>query len=163
MSAFDRKLGCDRRVIVSRLRRLVGYLEGGVALDNDDRDFLVSGIEVYLSSSSGVSLDQALGLRSRGGVSVRRTLQNNERDDLIRHLVREHPVWGAEPPTIAARKVRHAFEAYESSRWLRDRHAAIAPISEPQATFWRLLKEDMRMPQQKRLSQILDMEIQYPI
>lgn len=163
MNAFDRKIGSDRRVIVSRLRRLVGHLEGGLPLDDEDRDFLVSGIEIYLSSNSGVSLDQALGLRSRGGVSVQRTLQNDERDDLIRHLVREHPVWAFDPPTTAARKVRHAFDAYESNRWLRDRNAALAPITEPQATFWRLLKDDMRMPQQKRLSQILDVEIQYPI
>lgn len=163
MNAVDRKGGSERRVVVSRLRCLADHLKANAPLDQGDREFLVSGIEVYLSASAAVSLDQALGLRSRGGVSPRMVLLNDERDALLRHLAREFHSWSSLPPSLVARQMRRAFETYETGRWLRERNATIAPVMEPYATFWRLLKEGMRMPQQKRLSQILDVEIQYPV
>ena len=163
MDAADSRIKFDRRVIVSRLRSLADHLKVNSPLDPVDRGFLLSGLEVFLSASSSVSLDQALGLRSRGGISARTVLRNEERDDFLRHLAREHHAWSSLPPSLAARQIRRAFEIYETGRWCRDRNAAVAPVAEPYTTFWRLLKAGMRMPQQKRLSQILDMEIQYPV
>ncbi|MBN9055473.1 MAG: hypothetical protein J0H80_17300 [Rhizobiales bacterium] len=163
MNAVDRKNGPERRIVVSRLRCLADHLKANVPLDPDDRDFILNGLEAFLSASSVASLDHALGLRSRGGASVRTVLRNEERDYFLRHLAREHHAWSFLPPSLAARQMRRAFDVYEAGRWCRDRSADIAPVTEPHATFWRLLKADMRMPQQKRLSQILDMEIQYPV
>ncbi|WP_430439719.1 hypothetical protein [Shinella sp.] len=163
MNEIAPKNGPSRRAIVSRLRCLADHLKAHAELDQEDRDFFASGLEVFLSPSSTVSLDQAFGLRSRGGVSPRVVLLNDERDALLRHLRREHDAWSSQPSSLAARQMRRAFDSYETGRWLRERNASIAPITEPHATFWRLLKAGMRMPQQKRLSQILDVEIQYPV
>jgi len=152
----------QRQVVLLRLRRLVDHLQADTPLDRADRDFLSKRLEGFLSPGSRTSLDRALGLRSRGGASVRTTILNEERDALLRHLAREHEVWCRFPASLAAKEMRRAFDKYERGRWLREKSANIAPAVEPNATFWRLLKTGMRMPQDRRLSQILD-EIQYPV
>ncbi len=151
-----------RQKVLSRLRRLANHLERDVPLTRDDRDFFLKGIEGVLSDRSPGSLDQAFGLKSRGGASIRTTLLNNERDALLRHLAREEFSWSQLPASLVAKQMRRAFEAYQAGRWRREKSAVAAPAIEPNATFWRLLRAGMRMPKERRLCQILD-EIQYPV
>lgn len=163
MNAVDRPDQHERQAAVSRLRKLISHFDGGEPLTEDDRDFFANAIEEYLANSLWMTLDQAFGLRSRGGPSVRAVVLNEERDKLLRHLVRDHDRWSLLTPRLAARQVRTAFSKYEASRWLTERRQKNAPLSEPDATFWRILKLGARMPQEKRLSQIVDLEIQYPV
>lgn len=152
----------QRQAVLLRLRRLADHLQAGTPLNREDRDLLSKGLEGFLSPGSPTSLDQALGLRSRGGASVRTTILNTERDALLRHLAREDAAWCRFPASLAAKEMRRAFDNYERGRWRREGSASVAPAFEPNATFWRLLKAGMRMPQERRLSQILN-EIQYPV
>lgn len=163
MNAVSPNSGAQRRVVVSRLRRIAIRLSSGTPLGRDDCEFLASSLGAFLSCENVTTLDQAFGLRSRGGASVQTMLRIDERDRLLRHLVREHATWSLLPASTAAKKLRREFDLYEAGRWKRERRAALAPSTEPQATFWRLLRSEVRMPQQKRLCQILELEINYPV
>lgn len=117
-------------------------------------------IGAWLEGGMVGSLDSALGLRSRGGISARRALANSDRDVILRHLAESHGAYVDRDHMVVARQMRRDFDRYESGRWLRDRDAIEAPASDPAASFWRILRTGTRMPGAERLRQILAREIQ---
>lgn len=153
----------DTAANVARLQRVLEHLRTGAPMSDEDRLFFADGVSEYLAPDGPRSLDKALGLRQRGGASVHRGLQLDERDTLLRYLVQTHPHWSALEPYVAARHMLTEFDAYEKNRWTRERRTGIAPDAEPFATFWRILKNGQKMPKLKRLRQILTREIQYPV
>lgn len=122
--------------------------------------YLFQRLKLVLDTNGAVSLDQAFGLRCQGGISPAKAVKNAERNDMLRHLRNEHPEWSQLVPSIASRRMRAAFERYEAVRWKREEFAAAAPSAEPFTTFWRIQKAGMKMPQEARLRQILEDEIQ---
>nr|KZA99970.1 hypothetical protein A4A59_19535 [Rhizobium leguminosarum] len=124
--------------------------------------FLINGLSAFLVDGGEPSLDKAFGFRRQGGVSPRRAASNTRRNDILLHLKQSHPEWSALSPAVASRRMRKAFDQYEAGRWKRERHSLAAPSAEPYASFWRLLRDEMRMPQVDRLREILSTEFNAP-
>ncbi|NKJ79645.1 DUF1896 domain-containing protein [Rhizobium leguminosarum] len=127
-----------------------------------EKMLLVEGISAFLEGGGQVTLDQAFGFRRPGGVSIRRAASNKMRNDILLHLKQSHPEWSGLAPAVASRRMRKAFDQYEAGRWKRERDSLAAPSAEPYASFWRLLRDDMRMPQIDRLREILSTEFNTP-
>lgn len=122
--------------------------------------WLLQNLTPVIETNGEVSLDQSFGIRRHGGITPANAAKNSQRDDMLRHLHRIHPEWSGAVPSIASRRMRKAFEFYEIGRWKREKSALAAPSAEPFTTFWRILNSGMRMPQEARLRQILEREIQ---
>lgn len=130
-------------------------LAAGVLRAQDDpavRD-VGCALATWLASGAAGSVDQALALRSVGGVSPARALLLAERDDLLRDLHRQH--WPDLAPAAAARVMWQSFDRYERHRAPRERDAIQAPAGEPAAAWWRILRSGAPMPGVERLRQLL--------
>ncbi|WIJ24990.1 hypothetical protein [Devosia sp. RR2S18] len=111
-------------------------------------------------SGGEISLDEAFGFRSQGGISARRDEQLAERDVMLRRLVRLVPGWDQLTASALAARMEESFCRYESSRWSRERSKDLGPSDEPALTWWRILKDEARLPQSRRLRDILKLAIQ---
>lgn len=154
------KSGTDPKTTLRWLGQVAQYVAAGRPLPYHLSLFMLQGLSPFLETAGEVSLDQAFGTRRHGGISISNAAKNAQRDDMLRHLHNIHPEWSALAPSVASRRMRQAFERYEAGRWKREKSATSAPSSEPFTTFWRVLNAGMRMPQEARLRQILEREIQ---
>jgi hypothetical protein len=154
------KLANDPTVTLRWLGQVAQYVAAGRPLPYHLSLFVLQGLSPFLETAGEVSLDQAFGTRRHGGISISNAAKNAQRDDMLRHLRNIHPEWSVLAPSVASRRMRQAFERYEAGRWKREKSATSAPSSEPFTTFWRVLNAGMRMPQEARLRQILEREIQ---
>ena len=154
------KAGTDPKTTLRWLGQIAQHVEAGRPLPYHLSLFLLQGLSPFLETAGEISLDQAFGTRRHGGISAANAVKNAQRDDMLRHLRNIHPEWSEMVPSVASRRMRQAFERYEAGRWKREKSATSAPSSEPATTFWRVLNAGMRMPQEARLRQILEREIQ---
>lgn len=100
-------------------------------------------------------LPAALRVRARGGVSHTRRELLAERDALLRRL-HQGTTYADLSPLAAAKLITQDFKTYERRRWARESKGYEAPAVEPVATFWRLLRTGMKMPNPKYLKRILE-------
>lgn len=82
--------------------------------------------------------------KGRGGISARRAAQNALRNERLRTL--RARLWPALQPPAAAALIAEKFRRYETSRWLRLRECdeVVAPLDEPQRTFWMILDDQAK-------------------
>jgi hypothetical protein len=121
----------------------------------DAIDMMCEGFAAWVEAGGEISLDKAMGLRTRGGVSPARALALEERNALLRDLWLSTPAWAALPPIAAAGVMSLSVRRYEADRWPRERNNDDAPSAEPAATWWRCLRLGAGIPDAKRLGQIL--------
>lgn len=150
----------DPAMTLRLLGQVTHFVAAGRPLPYHLALFVLQGIAPVVDTAGEISLDQSFGTRRHGGISASNAAKNAERDDMLRHLRNVHPEWHELVPSIASRRMRKAFDHYESGRWKRERAVVAAPSAEPFTTFWRILNAGMRMPQEARLRQILEHEIQ---
>lgn len=150
----------DPAMTLRMLGQITHFVAAGRPLPYHLALFLVQGIAPVVESAGETSLDQSFGTRRHGGISAANAAKNAQRDAMLRHLRSIHPEWSNLVPSIASRRMRKAFELYEAGRWKREKSTFSAPSAEPFTTFWRILNAGMRMPQEARLRQILENEIQ---
>ena len=99
------------------------------------------------------SLESALALRQRGGVSAIREEALAQRDAMLCRLHRTE--WPELPPLAAAKMMVQSAKRYRTDRWPREREAIAAPPVEPAATWWRILRAGMVIPKERRMTDIL--------
>ncbi|CDZ53075.1 hypothetical protein [Neorhizobium galegae] len=138
---------------------LVEYFVTGRHVPDDSRELLYEGFQACIAGNFEPCLFTAIGLKGRGGVSLERQRRKGARDALLAAL------WGVcdeyrSLPALAASKMMAAhFRRYEETRWPREQRGNV-PTSEPQSTWWRILSEGERVPEPKRLQQILENSIE---
>lgn len=152
--------------MVKALRELYECLERNQPVPAEVCALVAPGIGSTVSaleSGQPASLDMSLGLKRHGGASARKALANAERDKLIQQLVHCSPQWDGKPISVISRELSVAFDRYETGRWKREQSANAAPQEEPFSTFWRLKREDHRIPGPNHLRKILTLLFQDPI
>jgi hypothetical protein len=80
-----------------------------------------------------------------------------QRNEALRRL--RARLWPALEPDAAAALMVARFRTYASARWPRERDDLVAPLTEPAATFWKILRDcdagAPRMPGVRQLAAIL--------
>ena len=132
----------------------------GAELDFETRKFLALSLERWVRSDGRVNLENALGLRQRGGVSFGRALKLARRDQMLCRLWKLVPEWADLTAAAAARLMVRDAKRYQSGRWLREKNFISAPSSEPAATWWLILQDGLALPGERRVLQVLEAEIQ---
>lgn len=124
----------------------------------DDAREIGAALQGWIAGGCEGSLDQALSLRTHGGISPREALRLGDRDMLLRTIANQF--WPELAPSGAALMIVQSFERYASSSWARDRERDCAPADSRNAAWWSMLRSGVDMPSSKRISQILKREIQ---
>jgi hypothetical protein len=148
---------------VEALRELRNLMRHGPMIPTTIEAILGPGFDAYFSSletGQPASLDQSLGLKSWGGVSPARSAAISRRNRLLKRIWMQLPHLNGLSASAAARVMSIDAKRYEERCWSRDQHMLTAPGNEPSATWWRILQSGLPVPQAKRLTQILQMEIQ---
>ena len=122
----------------------------------DDRDvvWLVETIERRPDA-----VRKLLSRGKRGGKSVRQATANARRNEALRTL--RANLWPSlkSKSHAAATLIVATFRRYESDRWPRECDAVVAPLDEPQRTFWMILRDHEAggpmMPDVRQLTTIL--------
>lgn len=122
------------------------------AHDDEDMLELAAGIERYLVGDHD-SLDRALGLRCRGGLSPQHATRLERRNAMLVALWRS--TWPDHPPLAAAGLITMSARRYETGRWVREQDDATPPSCEPMRTFWKCLDLGVKIPAAQQLSRIL--------
>jgi hypothetical protein len=134
-----------------QLARAVGKIRERAG---DDRDvvWLVETIERRPDA-----VRKLLSRGRRGGKSARRAAAIAQRNEALRGL--RMTLWPMLRPFAAASLIVTKFCRYEADRWPRERVAMVAPLDEPQRTFWRILRDHEAggpvMPDVRQLTTIL--------
>jgi len=147
------------------IRDMARRLRNGALLPEHQR-YLADAFEAYaneIEAGRPASLDKAFGLKQRGGISPPRAAALQRRDDLLRRLWHKSDEWSDLAPAAAARMMSQSAKRYEAIRWPREQKSIVAPLTEPAATWWKILRSDLSVPEAKRLQQILESEIQYGV
>jgi hypothetical protein len=77
--------------------------------------------------------------KNRGGTSARWAAAIAQRNERLRTL--RASLWPALQPFVAAALIAGKFRTYETDRWPRERDEVVAPLGEPQRTFWMILRD----------------------
>jgi hypothetical protein len=133
-----------------KLARAVGTIRERLG-DNPDVVWLAEAIE-------RPAVRKVLARKNRGGKSARQAAalaqRNNQR---LRPLHAKH--YATLSSGAAAKQMSEEFERYETDRWPRERDEVVAPLREPQRTFWMILRDRAsggpRMPNVRQLATIL--------
>jgi hypothetical protein len=137
-----------------QLARAVGKIRERAG-DDPDVAWLVGAIERRPDAVCKV-----LARKNRGGRSARRAAENAERNERLRTL--RVSLWPALQPFAAATLIGRKFRTYETGRWPRERDYPVAPLDEPERTFWTILRDHAdggpRMPDVRQLATILDLQ-----
>jgi transposase len=101
--------------------------------DNPDVVWLIEGIERHPDAVCKV-----VARKNRGGKSAHQAASLAQRDGALRRLR------ASLCPTLqsfaAAAFIATKFQRYESDRWPRERDEVVAPLDEPERTFWAILR-----------------------
>lgn len=138
---------------------LAEFLASGHELPDESRQILRDGLQACVDSQFETCLFTAIGLKSRGGISLERHRRKANRDALLVELWQTGEDYRGLPPAAASKLMASQFRRYHGTRWHRDRNGA-PPTLEPLSTWWKILKEGERVPDSRRLQQILEREIQ---
>jgi hypothetical protein len=139
---------------------LAEHLDSGRRIPEDSRALLAKALRAGIASSFEEPFYAAVGVRTWGGVSPFRKVALSRRDRMLCRLKRIVPEWADLTPAAAAKAMTASAARYESIRWPRERHAIGGPAVQPFATWWSFLRAEMKLPGEKRLSQILASETQ---
>lgn len=134
---------------------LVENLTSGRQLADESRELLRDGLKACVASQFETCLFTVIGLKGRGGISLGQRRRLADRDALLVHLWRTCDEYRGLPAIAASKSMVVSLQRYHVTRWPRERHGCV-PASEPAATWWRILSEDVRVPASKRLQQILE-------
>ena len=102
-------------------------------------------------------LGRLLGVQPPGPATAGPEIARRRRDDLLRHVRQAVAEWRDRPASVAATAMSASFGRYRAGAWRADRGRQTAPATEPQATWWRLLRLPIatQMPARSRLVAIL--------
>jgi len=127
---------------VDALRRLaeIGLQHGD---DHHVRDVARRVIQA-LDQGRPNDLGRAIGAVARGGLSALEERRLQQRDTALRRV--RSLCYADKPDPHAAAEMIRDFETYELRSWARDRDAGRAPQSEPNATWFQMLANGLRMP-----------------
>lgn len=139
---------------------LAEHLTSGRKIPEDSRAMLLDALGTCIADGFETSLFVALGLRKWGGISPVRKIDLNRRDRALCRLRRRVPEWSVLSPGAAAKAMVASLARYETTRWPRERDSISGPPSEPNAAWWSMLRGGLDIPGERRLAQILKMEIQ---
>jgi hypothetical protein len=127
---------------VAKLRELLG----------DDAE-----VAYLLDRLDAAAVDKVPRKKGRGGISARRAAENARRNERLRTL--RASLWPALQPFAAAPLIAKKFRRYETGRWPRECDAVVAPLDEPQKSFWLILRDRAaggpKMPDVRQLATIL--------
>jgi len=123
------------------LRRLAEY-----GLEHDDPDVQDVALRVLRTLDEGRPQDigRAVGAVARGGVSAAEEARLRQRDVGLRRV--RDLVFSDLPEASVTPAMIASFEAYAARVWPRDRDAGVPPQSEPNATWFQMLTNGLRMP-----------------
>jgi hypothetical protein len=107
----------------------------------------------------GEPIGRALGLEPAAGLIARREIELTQRDRLLRHVRMAVPDWSELAARQAAAHMIASFARYRAAHPRANaQQRTTAPAVEPAATWWRLLRLNLKvqMPGREQLSAILD-------
>jgi hypothetical protein len=135
-----------------QLARAVGTIRERLG-DNPDVVWLAEAIERGV-----VVVRKVPSQKKRGGKSEHWAAELERRNSQrLRPLHAKH--YATLSPGAAAKQMSEEFETYETDRWPRERDKVVAPLREPQRTFWMILRDHAaggpRMPNVRQLATIL--------
>lgn len=139
---------------------LAEHLTSGQRLPSDSRELLKEALEASIASGFELSLFASLGLKKWGGISPLKQIGLGRRDRSLCRMYRRSPEWAELSPAAAAKAMVASFRRYEAIRWPRERNRISGPTTQPNSTWWSMLRAELSLPGEKRLGQILQMEIQ---
>lgn len=134
---------------------LMENLTSGRDLSPESRELLLDGLRTCVASDFELELFKAIGLKSRGGVSLDQQRRLDRRDALIVRLWHTCEQFAGQRPVAAAKLMQLSSQRYQANRWVRER-AGSGPDVEPDMTWWLILSEGAGLPKSKRLQQILE-------
>ncbi len=102
-------------------------------------------------------IGRILGLQPPAGSTAAHRVKLIRRDAMLRHVRNAVPRFQAAPPRAAAAAMVESFERYCAGGWQADQRRESAPVPEPSATWWRVLRLGLKVPVPKadRLADIL--------
>jgi hypothetical protein len=128
--------------VLERVRALQRLADLG--RDHGDSEAAAAARALIEGLSDPSRMSRTLGLVARGGPSLPEARRLATRDTALARV--RQIMWPDVPPATAARSMIESFARYESRQWLRHRSAGQAPQAEPDATWFYLLRNGLRMP-----------------
>lgn len=135
------------------LTAILAHLRNGSPIDEEDKSYFVGACERFLSG--GASLDREMRLVRRGGVSLRQQVKNAWRDDLLVRCWSGCEQFNGHPPLVAAKLMVCSWRRFDRVPRAR-RQSRPVPTDEPEATWWRLQNQHVKVLTSKRVQSILE-------